>query len=240
MTYAKNSTWTSGTAITTAKLNNLETQFGDAYTDFLAHAHDDRYNTRAVMETTFWYAGNTRPNQETVSDADLLWTATGAVHKESLVGMGVPSGLIIMWSMAVGSVPDGWHKCDGTDGYIDLRDKFVPGAGGSLYTVGSTGGANVNAITASSIVIGSHVLVEAEMPSHRHLYSDYHPDPASVSTALYYGPPYPIALATTMTTVDRWTSAQGGNQGHTHTGYLYGDNNNWMPAYYALCFIQKI
>lgn len=38
------------------------------------------------------------------------------------------SGMILMWSGSIASVPDGWQFCDGTNGTPDLRDRFVAGA----------------------------------------------------------------------------------------------------------------
>jgi hypothetical protein len=51
------------------------------------------------------------------------------------------TGIIAIWSGSVASIPTGWLLCDGTNGTPDLRDRFVPGAGGSL-SPGATGGAN--------------------------------------------------------------------------------------------------
>lgn len=66
-----------------------------------------------------------------------------------------PSGLICMWSGAVVAIPTGWNLCDGTNGTPDLRGKFILGAGGD-YGPGDAGGE------------ATHVLTEAEMPSHSH------------------------------------------------------------------------
>lgn len=51
----------------------------------------------------------------------------------------IPTGGIIMWSGAIGSIPTGYVICDGTNGTPDLRDRFIVGAGNS-YSVGNTGG----------------------------------------------------------------------------------------------------
>ena len=48
-------------------------------------------------------------------------------------------GMIMLWHGSVETIPSGWHLCDGTMGTPDLRDKFVPCAGGS-YNPGDTGG----------------------------------------------------------------------------------------------------
>lgn len=50
-------------------------------------------------------------------------------------------GMIMGWHGSVASIPSGWHLCDGNAGTIDLRDKFIVGAGGDLLP-GATGGAN--------------------------------------------------------------------------------------------------
>ncbi len=50
-------------------------------------------------------------------------------------------GMIMGWSGSVETIPSGWHLCDGTVGTIDLRDKFIVGAGGT-HNPGATGGSN--------------------------------------------------------------------------------------------------
>lgn len=50
-------------------------------------------------------------------------------------------GMIMLWYGSVETIPSGWHLCDGTMGTPDLRDKFVPGAGGS-YSPGDSGGSD--------------------------------------------------------------------------------------------------
>jgi len=50
------------------------------------------------------------------------------------------SGQISIWKGAIGTIPDGWTLCDGTQGTPDLRDKFIVAAG-DTYAVDATGGA---------------------------------------------------------------------------------------------------
>jgi microcystin-dependent protein len=70
----------------------------------------------------------------------------------------VPSGVILMWSGSIATIPTGWLLCDGTNGTPNLRDRFIVGAG-TTYTVGETGGA-------------THVaLAQNELPAHTHTFS---------------------------------------------------------------------
>jgi len=48
-------------------------------------------------------------------------------------------GTIILWYGSIGSIPSGWHLCNGDMGTPDLIDRFIIGAGSS-YAVGDTGG----------------------------------------------------------------------------------------------------
>jgi len=58
---------------------------------------------------------------------------------QHLIAHYVPSGIIVMWSGAIASVPNGWRICDGTNGTPDLRDRFIIGAG-NTYAVDASGG----------------------------------------------------------------------------------------------------
>ena len=53
--------------------------------------------------------------------------------------MPLTTGIIALWSGAVGAIPAGWTLCDGTAGTPDLRDNFVVGAG-STYAPDANGG----------------------------------------------------------------------------------------------------
>lgn len=46
---------------------------------------------------------------------------------------------IIIWPLALGAIPPGYHLCDGTAGTPDMRNFTVIGAG-DTYAVGATGG----------------------------------------------------------------------------------------------------
>jgi hypothetical protein len=50
----------------------------------------------------------------------------------------------ITWIDDLARMPLGWHVCDGGMGTLNLKNLFIPGAGGA-YAVGQTGGGIVSA-----------------------------------------------------------------------------------------------
>ena len=71
--------------------------------------------------------------------------------------IGVPSGIIAVWSGSEGSIPSGWYLCNGSNGTPDLRNRFIVGAGsGSNYSVGNTGGSDTVTLSTSQIPSHSH------------------------------------------------------------------------------------
>ena len=71
--------------------------------------------------------------------------------------IGVPSGIIAVWSGSEGSIPSGWYLCNGSNSTPDLRNRFIVGAGsGSSYSVGNTGGSNTVTLSTSQIPSHSH------------------------------------------------------------------------------------
>lgn len=49
-------------------------------------------------------------------------------YGEQFPARAMKHGMILMWFRPIAEIPNGWHLCDGTDGYPDLRDKFILGA----------------------------------------------------------------------------------------------------------------
>lgn len=57
---------------------------------------------------------------------NVLPTANGGTGGSNLFG--VPSGVIVMWSGTIATIPSGWFLCDGTNSTPDLRNRFIVGA----------------------------------------------------------------------------------------------------------------
>jgi hypothetical protein len=146
----------------------------------------------------------------------------------------IPSGVIVMWSGSVATIPSGWLICDGSNSTPDLRNRFIVGAG-STYSVAGTGG------SADAIVV-----------SHTHT--------GSTSTASLTGTlrnvEEPFGSASGIVSLsDQGQAFYGGtgstaynrqanfNASHSHTfttdsSGSSGTNAN-LPPYYALAYIMK-
>lgn len=132
---------------------------------------------------------------------------------------GVPSGVILLWSGSVASIPTGWLLCNGSNGTPDLRSRFIVGAG-STYSVADTGG-SANAI----VVSHTHSVVD---PGHTHEQNGQTLGPGAGGFAFGAG-----SLAVPVNNTDSNTTGIS----ISSTGSS-GTNAN-LPPYYALAYIMK-
>jgi hypothetical protein len=240
MDYTKNEEhWAADDLITTAKMDNFETIYTKVSSHLAAHVHDDLYQTRAEMEAAFWYAGN--DGSGSGADADLIYKSTGNLHAASFAGLGVATGLVILWYGSTASIPAGWHICDGTEGTIDLRGKFPVGAGtGSAYSVGDTGGSATFA-AAGTIAVTAYSISIAEMGTHNHPFVDQTP---TYGTYPNVSTPDPNTVLGTRTTTSGTTASAGSGDAHGHSAgegtHFDGDAVASLPFYHALAYIQKV
>lgn len=167
---------------------------------------------------------------------------------QSAIGTAL-SGVIVMWSGTIATIPSGWVLCNGSNGTPDLRNRFIIGAhsdnvGVANTTITGTGtqtGGTKDAIVVShthSISITS----SGQSNTHKHLALD--PDGGTVQT---YGIPAtggPGAPVYASIANNNFLTGIN-NQDHTHTvsgtSASTGDSgtNQNLPPYYALAFIMK-
>lgn len=201
-------------------------------TDAVSQADDHLRLIKSVLKNTF-------PN------LDAPVTATPGT-----LNTPVASGIIAMWSGAVGAVPSGWLLCDGTNGTPNLKNRFIVGAG-DAYAVGATGGADSVTLTESQIPGHTHVIsaTTASAGAHSHTVSDpghSHStlDPVAGSTYATAGSFYGQANSALTSTAYTGISIAS-NGAHTHavsasaasTGGGAAHENR--PPYYALAYIMK-
>lgn len=141
------------------------------------------------------------------------------------------SGMIMMWSGSIVSIPTGWRLCDGNNGTPNLLDRMVIGAG-STYSVNATGGSK-DAIVVSHTHTATSTVTD---PGHDHdadqKFAAGGDNPAYFSSAYSGGGEYvnTTAIKTNTTGISVATSIS--------TAGSSGTNAN-LPPYYALAFIMK-
>ena len=140
----------------------------------------------------------------------------------------VPSGCILLWSGASGSIPAGYYLCDGNNGTPDLRNRFIVGAG-DTYAVNDTGGSK-DAIVVSHTHTATSTSVVTD-PGHKH--SGDQSIQSGAIGAYYSGGSASVYDTTTSTT--GITVATTTTNASTGTS---GTNAN-LPPYFALCYIMK-
>lgn len=162
------------------------------------------------------------------------------------------------------NLPNGWHVCDGNNGTVDLRSRFVRGAANySTWAVGQTGGSNTDIVSANSFKVSgfttSTVLTSAMIPPHKHpQFADAIEDFGSandlhnlnstdaVAAAANRGgqdTEYAMAKNSGIPTVGLGGVQNGsGTTGHRHavSFNLQGTNVtvSTVPAFYSIIFIQ--
>jgi len=143
-----------------------------------------------------------------------------------------------MFSGADSEIPDGWVICNGGNGAPDLRGKFIVGAG-DTYPVGLTDGEAEVTVT-GTIAVVEHTLTLAEIPSHRHEWSDgYY---LSDVTGTVSGGAVQPTTSTTTSGSPKTSSSVGDGEDHGHTGsaFLATAPTDNLPIYYALYYIMKV
>jgi len=144
----------------------------------------------------------------------------------------VPRGVIVMWSGTIGSIPNGWHLCDGTDGTPDLRDRFILGIPPGQEP-GQTGGAHSRALTVANLPTHNHPASCSIAGAHTHGVEQRGGDAGSARDFMH-------RLWGGTVHYDHMTSA--GDHTHTITIGNTGSGTAFdnRPAYFTLAFIMKL
>ena len=137
-------------------------------------------------------------------------------------GASFVTGMIILWSGSLGSIPAGWTLCDGNNSTPDLRNRFIVGAG-NTYAVSATGGST------DAIVVSHNHTATVTDPGHLHnvYYAAVAAGGGSVAGLDTSGPNQPSTI----------TASTGITVTNTSAG-TSGTNAN-LPPYYALAYIMK-
>ena len=102
-------------------------------------------------------------NRQPNSSAVFPYSEGGTTYNASVAQLlslasGVPTGVIVMWSGSIASIPSGWVLCNGSNGTPDLRSRFIVGAG-TTYNPGNIGGLSAVQLTINEIPAHNHAVV---------------------------------------------------------------------------------
>jgi hypothetical protein len=182
---------------------------------------------RAANEIWLTYGYNYKfilqdANNATIATYDDIYGILGTIPAVASV---LPTGMILLWSGSIGSIPAGFLLCDGNNSTPDLRNRFVIGAG-STYSVNQTGG------SADAIVVSHTHTATVTDPGHTHtvVVGNQGTQNGSISG----GGSQPAVGGATLTTASNTTGITVANA----TSGTSGTGAN-LPPYYALCYIMK-
>ncbi len=158
----------------------------------------------------------------------------------------IPSGVIVMWSGTIATIPSGWVLCDGSNSTPDLRNKFIIAANADDAGVAKTnvtGSATQTGGTKDAIVVSHSHTASVTDPTHQHVthaqgtFGGYY---FSNNNTLFSAGGGALAFggSTSVDTDIKTGFSSTGISVSNSTEGSSGTNQN-LPPYYALAFIMK-
>ena len=146
-------------------------------------------------------------------------------------GAAFVTGMIMLWSGSIATIPAGFALCNGSNGTPDLRDRFVVGAG-STYAVNATGG-SANA----TLPTHTHTATSSVSDSgHFHVMDRFLGNLGGSSTA-YVGDNSGGGAASSQNTQSASTGITVTTTNSTEGSSATNAN---LPPYFALAYIMKL
>lgn len=175
------------------------------------------------------------PTAPTASAATNTTQIATTAFVQTAVSAAFSTGMIMMWSGTIATIPSGWVLCNGSNSTPDLRNRFVIGAhsdsAGVAYSTVTGGNTQIGGNKDAIVVSHSHTATSTVTdPGHFH----YERGTSSGGDIGYSvsdndnGLNLPTSTATTGITVATSIDSTGSS----------GTNANLVP-YYALAFIMK-
>lgn len=151
------------------------------------------------------------------------------------------TGMIMMWSGTIATIPSGWALCDGTSGTPDLRNKMIVAADaddGGVAKTTVTGTASQSGGSKDSILVSHTHTATVTDPGHDHVLGN-NGNTGGYDAGGWNGP---YMLATGARGADWRTDTETATTGITVANSTEGSSgtNANLPPYYALAFIMKL
>ena len=163
-------------------------------------------------------------HKDRTGTANITLAADGTATFFSAVGLGLPTGCIVMWSGAIADIPTGYVLCNGANSTPDLRDRFIIGAHSD-----DSGTAKTNVTTALTQTGGDKDAVNVE---HSH---DTYGSESGYRHAVRHGGDAAIDWISQYANSNDATYK---TDSRTDTAGVSGTDKN-LPPYYALAYIMK-
>jgi microcystin-dependent protein len=175
---------------------------------------------------------------------------SGTVKAASFMGDGIIlKGMIVMWSGAINTIPNGWALCDGNKGTPDLRNRFIAGAG-DKYKSGETGGMDTVTLNVKQIPAHDHEGDTQINGQHAHqtegqdaygLAWRKRSYPGDTTVKMGYGGGIGGDPNNEMWRGHAWSDSVGQHAHHFKTALNGGgEAHENRPPYYALAYIMKL
>jgi hypothetical protein len=178
------------------------------------------------------------PTAPTASAATNTTQLATTAFVQTALSAAFTSGMIMMWSGTIATIPTGWVLCNGSNNTPDLRNKFIIGAhsdtAGVAYSTVTGSNTQTGGTKDAGVVTHTHTHTLASVSDHVHTLSS-NQAAAPGAGAGFYSIQSPGGGVTSVDTL--------GAGGHTHSLTIdstgsSGTNQN-LPPYYALAFIMK-
>ena len=197
--------------------------------------------------------------------ADGLPGTTGATGATGPTGpsTAIPSGVIVMWSGTIATIPTGFALCDGLNGTPDLTSRFIVSVPNASTNPGATGGTDSNVLTVSQLPAHNHTGSGTTSTEGNHAHSG---TTASAGAHTHTMPGYHLSQPGNQIPWYNWsngvfanntnTTSSSGAHTHTFSTNTTGNHNHTFnfttnntgsgtaienrPAYFQLAFIMKL
>ena len=178
--------------------------------------------------------GTSAPTFVAPSTTGNLLTSNGTTWTSAAAPTAFVTGMILMWSGTIATIPTGFLLCNGSSGTPDLRNRFIIGA------FSDDSGTAKTTITGSATQTGGSK--DASLPSHTHTATSTVTDPGHFHGGVK------VTSGGENINANPGISTQNGNTSSAVTGITVATSNstegvsatnaNLVP-YYALAFIMK-